>query len=94
MPRLEEVGQIAQGAGLPAEQLLQLGLDAKRSPWSDAVTALRLTLPTLSGTQLEAVQKLLAEGPPNEDVGLDAYSLDPQLNPHPAADADFEGALR
>ena len=25
MPRLEEVGQIAQGAGLPAEQLLQLG---------------------------------------------------------------------
>ncbi len=75
-------------------ELLQLGLDAKRSPWSDAVTALRLTLPTLSGTQLEAVQKLLAEGPPNEDVGLDAYSLDPQLNPHPAADADFEGALR
>ena len=25
MPRLEEIGQIAQGAGLPAEQLLQLG---------------------------------------------------------------------
>ena len=40
-----------------------------------------------------AVQVLLAEGPPGEEVGMDAYSLDPALNPHPAADAEFlEGA--
>lgn len=64
-------------------ELLQLGLDAKESPWSDAVVALRATLPPLDGTQEEAVAQLLAEGPPNEDVGLDAYAIDPLLNPHP-----------
>ena len=27
-----------------------------------------------------------------EDVGLDAYALDPRLNPHPAADDALQGA--
>lgn len=80
-------------------ELLQLGLDAKDSPWADAVTALRATLPPLDGSQAEAVARLLAEGPPNEDVGLDGYALDPRLNPHPADDdldlsLDLTGAPR
>lgn len=73
-------------------ELLQLALDERTSPWADAVVALRATLPALSGTQAEAVARLLAEGPPDEEVGMDAYSLDPRLNPHPAADAEFEGS--
>ncbi len=80
-------------------ELLQLGLDAKNSPWADAVTALRATLPPLDGTQAEAVARLLAEGPPNEEVGLAGYALDPRLNPHPADDdldlsLDLTGAPR
>lgn len=81
-------------------ELLQMALDDRHSPWADAVTALRATLPPLDGTQAEAVARLLAEGPPGEDVGLDAYTLDPRLNPHPDADASelsrslhAEGAL-
>ena len=75
-------------------ELLQLALDNRPSPWADAVAALRATLPVLDGTQQEAVTRLLAQGPPNEDVGLDAYALDPLLNPHPDADsADLQGAL-
>lgn len=75
-------------------ELLQLALEARTSPWADAVAALRATLPVLDGTQTEAVARLLAQGPPNEDVGLDAYALDPRLNPHPDADsADLQGAL-
>ena len=74
-------------------ELLQLALDARPSPWADAITSLRATLPPLDGTQAEAVAKLLADGPPGEEVGMDAYALDPLLNPHPAADAEFEGAL-
>lgn len=70
-------------------ELLQLGLDAKRSAWVDAVQALRATLPELSGTQAEAVGRLIAQGPPNEDVGLDSYSLDPRLNPHPDDELTF-----
>ena len=80
-------------------ELLQLGLDAKSSPWADAVTSLRATLPPLSGSQAEAVATLLAQGPPDEEVGLDGYALDPRLNPHPADDAldlslDLTGAPR
>ena len=45
------------------------------------------------GDGTAAVAKLLAEGPPGEEVGMDAYALDPLLNPHPDADAAaFEGA--
>lgn len=74
-------------------ELLQLALDEKRSPWADAVAALRATLPPLNGSQAEAVARLLAEGPPDEEVGMDAYALDPRLNPHPAADAELEGSF-
>lgn len=74
-------------------ELLSMALADRGSPWVDAVDALRATLPELSGSQAEAVAKLLAEGPPAEEVGLDAYSLDPRLNPHPDADAELIGAL-
>lgn len=74
-------------------ELLSMALADRHSPWLDAVDALRATLPKLNGSQADAVAKLLAEGPPTEEVGLDAYSLDPRLNPHPDADAELIGAL-
>ncbi len=74
-------------------ELLRLALAEKGSPWLDGVLALLATLPPLDGDGEAAVARLLAEGPPGEDVGMDAYALDPQLNPHPAADAELlEGA--
>lgn len=77
-----------------AVELLQLALDDRRSPWADAVRALRATLPPLAGEVADAVARLVAEGPPSEDVGLDAYALDPRLNPHPAADeASLQGVM-
>lgn len=75
-------------------ELLRLALAQKGSPWLDGVLALIATLPALDGEGEAAVAKLLAEGPPGEEVGMDAYSLDPKLNPHPAADAELEGAFR
>ncbi|HEX2857336.1 MAG TPA: nitrate reductase molybdenum cofactor assembly chaperone [Propionibacteriaceae bacterium] len=76
-------------------ELLRLALADRGSRWHAAVEALAATLPTLRGDQEQAIATLLAEGPPNEDVGLDAYSLDPRLNPHPDADeALLEGVNR
>ena len=76
-------------------ELLRLALADRASRWLAAVEALVATLPALRGDQEQAVATLLAEGPPNEDVGLDAYSLDPRLNPHPDADeALLEGVNR
>ncbi len=75
-------------------ELLRLSLADRHSPWLGAIEALCATLPPLEGDQQQAVAQLLAEGPPNEDVGMDAYALDPRLNPHPDADeAELQGAF-
>jgi nitrate reductase molybdenum cofactor assembly chaperone NarJ/NarW len=41
------------------------------------------TLPKLRGDELEAVRKLAAEGPPEEEVGLTPYAT-PAFDPGPA----------
>ena len=43
--------------------------------------------------EADAVNRLIAEGPPAEDVGLETYGLDPRLNPHPRDDEPYEPAL-
>ncbi len=48
---------------------------------ADAALVLCATLPQLRGDDADAVQRLIAQGPPAEEVGLDAYSLDPRLTP-------------
>lgn len=64
-------------------EVLRLALADRRSPWADALVALSATLPPLVGDEREAIAKLVAEGPPEEEVGLAPYSIDPRLNPHP-----------
>ncbi|WP_347349232.1 nitrate reductase molybdenum cofactor assembly chaperone [Nigerium sp.] len=69
-------------------EMLRLALTDRESPWVDAIDALCATLPPLDGEGREAVARLLADGPPGEDVGLDAYALDPSLNDHEAVFSD------
>ncbi len=64
-------------------EVLRLALDRGGSPWAVVVTAVCRTLPPLVGEEEQAVARLIAEGPPAEEVGLDGYSLDPRLNPVP-----------
>ena len=61
-----------------------LALTDDQSPWAGAVQAVCATLPPLRGEEREAVRRLAAEGPPAEEVGLDAYggpAFDPALQP-------------
>lgn len=51
------------------------------SPWHGAVRAVCDTLPELAGDEAEAVRRLIAEGPPAEEVGLGGYGADPALSP-------------
>lgn len=69
-------------------EMLRLALTERESPWADAAAAVCATLPKLSGDEHEAMARLIAQGPPREDVGLQAYALDPRLNPHPDDDPD------
>ncbi len=62
---------IEHRAGL---ELLRLALADAGSPYADALAAVSATLPPLAGPDREAVARLAAEGPPNEDVGLEPFA--------------------
>lgn len=67
-------------------ELLRRALLRRESPWADVVQAVRATLPELQGDDNAALAKLIAEGPPQETVGLDdtalnaPYAIDPALD--------------
>lgn len=54
-------------------ELLRLHLEEQESVWHGAIDAVCATLPALQGLDIEAVQKLAAEGPEDELVGLGGY---------------------
>lgn len=59
---------LANRAGV---ELLRLHLIEIDSPWAGALRALCATLPPLDGDDIHAVQRLAADGPEEETVGLD-----------------------
>ena len=63
-------------------ELLRLHLNEIESPWRGALDAVCVTLPALKGKDHEAVERLIAEGPEDEEVGLSPYGM-PDLMPMP-----------
>lgn len=71
-------GDLAAGRRLLLEhragvELLRLALTESGSPWTAVLEAITATLPPLTGRNEEAVARLIAEGPPEEEVGLAPY---------------------
>ena len=64
-------------------ELLRMSLRDLRSPWAGVVDSVTATLPPLRGDEVEAVRRLAAEGPPEEEVGLTPYAT-PGFDPGPA----------
>jgi nitrate reductase delta subunit len=64
-------------------ELLRMSLRGEGSPWAAAVEAVTSTLPPLRGDEMDAVRRLAAEGPPEEEVGLTPYAT-PAFDPGPA----------
>jgi nitrate reductase delta subunit len=64
-------------------ELLRLSLTDVGSRWAGAVEAVTATLPPLRGDEWDAVRRLAAEGPPEEEVGLTPYAT-PGFDPGPA----------
>lgn len=67
-------------------ELLRLSLRDMRSPWACLVDAVTSTLPPLRGDERDAVRRLAAEGPPEEEVGLAPFA-NPQFSPGAASGA-------
>jgi nitrate reductase delta subunit len=61
-------------------ELLRLSLRDAGSPWADVLDAVTATLPPLRGDERDAVRRLAAEGPPEEEVGLAPFAA-PQFSP-------------
>ncbi len=66
-------------------EMLRMALREHESPWADVMEAVSATLPELRGDEAEAVQRLAAQGPPAEEVGLTPYGT-------PAFDAALAAA--
>lgn len=80
----QEVGRslmLDHRAGL---ELLRLSLRDMHSPWAALIDAVTATLPPLRGEERDAVRRLAAEGPPEEEVGLAPFAA-PQFSPGAAA---------
>jgi nitrate reductase molybdenum cofactor assembly chaperone NarJ/NarW len=67
-------------------ELLRLSLRDMRSPWASLIDAVTATLPPLRGEERDAVRRLAAEGPPEEEVGLAPFA-NPQFSPGAATGA-------
>jgi len=67
-------------------ELLRLSLRDLGSPWFSVVDAVCATLPPLRGDERDAVRRLAAEGPPEEEVGLAPFAT-PQFSPNAPAPA-------
>ncbi|WP_440102121.1 nitrate reductase molybdenum cofactor assembly chaperone [Streptosporangium sp. H16] len=72
-------GNLAEGRRLLLEhraglELLRLALTDATSPYADVVVAVCRTLPPLQGKDRDAVARLAAAGPPNEEVGLQPFA--------------------
>jgi nitrate reductase molybdenum cofactor assembly chaperone NarJ/NarW len=62
---------IENRAGL---ELMRLGLRETGSPWANVLESVSATLPPLGRREHEAVARLAAEGPPEEEVGLAPFA--------------------
>ncbi|MFI7680464.1 nitrate reductase molybdenum cofactor assembly chaperone [Actinophytocola sp. NPDC049390] len=70
---------IEHRAGL---ELMRLGLHDARSPWAGVLDSVSATLPVLTGRDNDVIARLVAEGPPEEDVGLAPFAP-PEYMPEP-----------
>lgn len=57
----------------PGLELLRISLQERESVYAHVIAAISGTLPNLDGTDMDAVRRLIAAGPPDEEVGMEAY---------------------
>lgn len=64
----------------PVVELLRLSLQDSGSPYRAVLDAVCATLPELNVADRRRVAELAAQGPPEEEVGLEPFTMDPALH--------------
>ena len=62
---------------VPVLELLRLSLLDNDSPYASVLTAVLATLPPINTADRRRIAELAAQGPPDEDVGLEPFAMDP-----------------
>lgn len=68
------VGQVLLQDHRAGLELVRLSLTDRGSVYRHALETVSGTLPTLLGTDKDAVRRLIESGPPDEEVGMEAYT--------------------
>jgi nitrate reductase delta subunit len=66
----------------PVVELLRQSLHENGSPYAAVLDAVCTTLPELNVADRRRVAELAAQGPPEEEVGLEPFAMDPALQEH------------
>lgn len=70
-------GRRLLGEHVPVLELLRLSLLDSESPYASVIAAVLSTLPPISTADRRRIAELAAQGPPDEDVGLEPFAMDP-----------------
>jgi nitrate reductase delta subunit len=77
-----QAGSVLLGEHRAGLELLRFALRDARSAWAGVLDSVSATLPPLRGDEREAVARLAAQGPPEEEVGLAPFAP-PEYMPQP-----------
>ena len=73
-------GERLLGEHVPVLELLRLSLADTGSAYAPVLAAVLATLPPISTADRRRIAELAAEGPPEEEVGLEPFAMDPMLS--------------
>jgi len=65
---------------VPVLELLRLSLADTGSPYALVLTVILATLPPISTADRRRIAELAAQGPPEEEVGLEPFAMDPVMS--------------
>ncbi|WP_278263437.1 nitrate reductase molybdenum cofactor assembly chaperone [Nocardia sp. AG03] len=72
-------GERLLGEHVPVLELLRLSLGDNNSPYAGVLAAVLQTLPPVTTADRRRITELAAQGPPEEEVGLEPFAMDPSL---------------
>ncbi|WP_067687758.1 nitrate reductase molybdenum cofactor assembly chaperone [Nocardia jejuensis] len=72
-------GERLLGEHVPVLELLRLSLSDSDSPYAAVLAAVTSTLPPVTTADRRRIAELAAQGPPEEEVGLEPFSMDPTM---------------
>ncbi|SUA72916.1 Nitrate reductase-like protein narX [Nocardia otitidiscaviarum] len=72
-------GERLLGEHVPVLELLRLSLSDNGSPYAAVLAAVTATLPPVTTADRRRIAELAAQGPPEEEVGLEPFAMDPMM---------------